>query len=340
MSTNVEMVTGKPAAKSGRGKLILGCAAAFLIISCAVGGGLVFLISSVEGKLEDGLAAMSDGNCGSAIENFDQVSGSAFATSDTKLAAENARAVCQQYLNLVAQQNAGDGGSALAGYDDLLLEDPSSPLAPTIEQNAQAAMTADPAALANAASCPKLGSFLERGWLPDLDAKLPLFYQACGQVFVGTGDYSQAVAMFQRFVTAYPNHPAFEDVKQALAKAAVAEARAAGAGEIAPPQSVGGSGSGPAVVVIQNDSPEQLSLIFSGPEAVIESLDLCLACTDFTTDPEFCPELGPIGRYEVPAGTYEVVVSSISDTEVTPFTGTWELSPGEEYYSCFFLVTE
>lgn len=340
MSTNVDIVSNKPAARPGRGKVALGCVAAFLIIGCAVGVVLVFLISSVEGQLEDGLAAMSGGNCETAIENFDQVSGSPFATADKKLEAENARSVCQRYLELVAQQNAGDGGSALAGYDDLLAEDPGSPLAMTIEQNVRSAMTAGPAALANATSCPKLDSLVNRGWLPDLDSNLPLFYQACGQVFVGTGDYSQAVNMFQRFITAYPNHPAFEDVKAALAKAAVAEARAAGAGEIAPPQSVGGSGSGPAVVVIQNDSPEQLSLIFSGPEAVIESLDVCPACSDFTTDPEFCPELGPIGRYEVPAGTYEVVVSSISDTEVTPFTGTWELSPGEEYYSCFFLVTE
>jgi hypothetical protein len=102
-----------------------------------------------------------------------------------------------------------------------------------------------------------------------------------------------------------------------------------------------GDGSGPAVVVIQNDSREEISLVFSGPEARFESLAVCEDCDDYVgTGPEFCPELGPIGTYEVPAGTYEVVVKSISDEGIIPFTGTWDLAAGEEYYSCFFLITD
>jgi hypothetical protein len=150
------------------------------------------------------------------------------------------------------------------------------------------------------------------------------------------------VEIYQRFVTAYPNHPDFATVEAQLAKAAVAEARAAGAGEIAPPMAVGdGSGSGAAVVVIQNDSREELSLVFSGPDARFETLAPCAECEDYVgSGPEFCPELGPIGTYEVPPGTYDVVVKSISDEGVIPFTGSWELAAGEEYYSCFFLITE
>jgi hypothetical protein len=163
---------------------------------------------------------------------------------------------------------------------------------------------------------------------------------ACGQAHEDNNDPTSALELYQLLLADYPDHPLTEETTAALARASVAEAKAAGAGNIPAPQSVGGSGSGPAVVVIQNDSPEKLSIIFSGPEARIEELEPCASCTNYTGDgPEACPEQGPIGSYELPEGDYEVVVKSISDEGVTPFTGQWSLATGDEYYSCFFLVT-
>jgi hypothetical protein len=215
-------------------------------------------------------------------------------------------------------------------------------LLPAIENQAKTVFVGEPAQIANPATCDRLDNFIKRNWLADLDNSLPGWYQTCGQAYTAVADYTNAVAIYQRFVIAYPDHPNYGEVENALAKASVAEARAAGAGEIAPPLATGvGDGSGPAVVIIQNDSREEISLVFSGPEARFETLAICDECEDYVgSGPEFCPELGPIGTYEMPAGTYEVVVKSIGDDGVIPFTGIWDLAPGEEYYSCFFLITE
>jgi hypothetical protein len=39
-------------------------------------------------------------------------------------------------------------------------------------------------------------------------------------------------------------------------------------------------------------------------------------------------------------GSYDVVVKAADDAGVTPFRGTWELTPSDEFYSCFYLVTD
>ncbi len=188
--------------------------------------------------------------------------------------------------------------------------------------------------------CQQFEALREQEFVPAKEATLPPLLLACGQAHEDNNDPTSAIGLYQLLLTDYPDHPLVEQTTTALARASVAEARAAGAGDIPAPQSVGGSGSGPAKVVIQNDSPEKLSIIFSGPEARIEELEPCATCTNYSgAGPESCPEQGPIGTYELPSGDYDVVVKSISDEGVTPFTGQWNLTDGEEYYSCFFLIT-
>jgi hypothetical protein len=103
---------------------------------------------------------------------------------------------------------------------------------------------------------------------------------------------------------------------------------------------VGSSEStGTATVIIQNDSPEALSMVFSGPDTRVEDLDRCEECESFTdAEPDACPEIGPVAKYELTPGAYEVVVKASSDGSVTPFRGTWTLEAGQEYSSCFYLV--
>ncbi|MCL4263017.1 MAG: tetratricopeptide repeat protein [Anaerolineae bacterium] len=331
-----------PAAKPNRRPLFIGCGLVMVcfVASCVV---LTVMVSRANSQFDKAVAALSAGDCVTAVPAFQSLADNPFATEDDiKNPALMHIATCTRFEQLVASQNGGDVAGALVGYDDLMKDYSSSPLQPTIENQAKTVFTAAPAQVANLTTCDRLDSYLTRSWLPDQETNLPLYYQACGQAYTAAGDYTSAVEVYQRFVTAYPNHPDYGNVEAQMAKAAVAEARAAGAGEIAPPTAVGnGSGSGPAVVVIQNDSREELSLVFSGPEARFETLEPCAECQDyFGSGPEFCPELGPIGTYEVPPGTYDVVVKSISDEGVIPFTGVWDLTAGEEYYSCFFLITE
>jgi hypothetical protein len=329
-----------PAGKSNRRLLTLGCIGGAALLGCLVCVGLIIPVSQASGKFDDGMAALHAGDCATAVPLFDEVIGSTWSVEEDKSVAASGKKLCQRYTALVAMEQGGDLAGALIGYDDLLQESSSAPLADSIAVRAKGLFDAEPGQLTTPAVCQRLDTFLERSWIADTENKLPLYYQGCGDVFTETAAYGDAIRMYERFAVTYPTHPAFAEVEVALAKATVAEARQAGAGEIAAPQSVGGDGSGAAVVIIQNDSAEEMSLVFSGPEARFETLPPCATCQSFTADPVACPEEGPIGTYEMAPGTYEVVVKSISDAGVVPFVGTWELAPGEEYYSCFFVVTE
>src|SRR5690606_11952306 len=108
--------------------------------------------------------------------HFDEVIGSTFATDETEAAASSNRQVCQTYLDLVAQQEAGDLGGAAVGFEDLIAANGNSGLVSTIEQQARTVFNADPSQVANAAVCGRLDSFVERDWIPDLDNNLPSYY--------------------------------------------------------------------------------------------------------------------------------------------------------------------
>ena len=46
----------------------------------------------------------------------------------------------------------------------------------------------------------------------------------------------------------------------------------------------------------------------------------------------------PAYRYTLQPGEYEVLVRSVSDPTVNPFTGVWSLATGQAYSSCFYLA--
>lgn len=170
--------------------------------------------------------------------------------------------------------------------------------------------------------------------------KLPDFYLSCGRNLDSVSDYDQAVVTYQAFLDQFPDHPLAEEVKKLLAAALIAQARASGSGTIEKPDTSGYAPAGISRVVIQNDSPHDLKLVFSGPDALIEELPACPECTDYSMmGPMYCPEQGAIGTYELTPGQYEVLVETTHEENIIPFTGTWNLEGGSEFYSCFFVVT-
>jgi hypothetical protein len=169
---------------------------------------------------------------------------------------------------------------------------------------------------------------------------LPDIYLACGKHYTEEDDVANALWVYEDFLANYPNHPDAAQVNQSLALLLIEEAKASGSGTIERPDSSGWAPSGVARVVIQNNSPHQLKLVFSGPDARIETLEPCPTCIDYSTvGPVYCPEEGPMETYELTPGTYEVLVEPSDEGGVIPFTGTWELQGGNEFYSCFFVVT-
>lgn len=325
-------------------KAVLGCLGLVLLLSFICCAYDFYKVQQIERYTAEAIVARDQGDCVKAIELYDlAINNQGIVLGETETRpAQSGKQMCQEYLEVVALQDGGSPGEALVGYDAFMNRYPNDPMHPAVRTQAQTIFAeTQPEAVANETTCQNLDSILSNELVPDLETNLPLFYIGCGQVYQDAGSYSEAVVLLQKFVTDYPSHPRIEEVKPLLAAAMVAEAQALGAGNIPAPQETGtGTGSGPAVVIIQNDSPEEMSLVFTGPETRFETLPPCEDCESFSgSGPESCPELGDIGTYELPPGTYDVVVKSISDAGVTPFTGRWELSNGEEYYSCFFLIT-
>jgi tetratricopeptide (TPR) repeat protein len=338
------MAVETPPKRKSRAKAVLGCLGLVFLLSFICCAYDFYKVSQIEQYTAEALAARDQGDCVKAIGLYDQaINSKGILLGEPEIEeAQSGKRVCEEFLEVVALQEAGNHGEALMGYDAFINQYPNNPIHTTVRTQAQTIFAeVQPEAVANETVCQNLESILSNELVPDLETNLPLFYIGCGQVYKDAGAYTEAVTMLQKFATDYPDHPRIEEVKPLLAAAMVAEAQELGAGNIPAPQETGtGTGSGPAIVIIQNDSPEEMSLVFTGPETRFETLPPCETCPSFTgSGPEACPEQGEIGTYELPPGTYDVVVKSISDAGVTPFTGQWELSNGEEYYSCFFLIT-
>ncbi len=193
---------------------------------------------------------------------------------------------------------------------------------------------------ANSDFCPLLPQMSANSVFNISSEMLPNLYVSCGRNYETANNYDQAVTMYQTFLDMFPEHASAAEVKKMLAAALVAQARASGSGTIEKPNTSGSAPAGVARVVIQNDSPHDLKLVFSGTEALIEELPACAECQDYSMiGPMYCPEKGPIGTYDLAPGQYEVLVETTHEENIIPFTGTWDLEGGKEFYSCFFVVT-
>lgn len=194
--------------------------------------------------------------------------------------------------------------------------------------------------LTNTASCDRYPTLENTVLNNDVDFMSSLLYQ-CGQESEKNKNYPETIARYEKFLLKYPNHTLASKVEEALAKLLIAQAQSKGAGNIPTPNVSGSTSSGITEVVIQNDSPDKLRIVFSGPQAHIETIEACSTCIKYNViGPLYCPEKGPIGRYSLPPGTYSVFVESIDSTgTTTPWTGSWNLVSGDEYYSCFVLIT-
>jgi hypothetical protein len=167
----------------------------------------------------------------------------------------------------------------------------------------------------------------------------PEFYQACGKALADSGVYPKAIALYETFLDQYPDHALAKPMKRAYAQALYADAQSKGAGTIPPPVQGGTTGDGSTVIEIRNDSPEKMRIVFGGPTPRVEELEPCRDCQTYTNNPpKQCPGVGPIGTYTVDPGQYRIIVKSIGDRTVTPYTGDWPLSANTRYNNCFYIV--
>lgn len=281
-------------------------------------------------------------NCEVAIKSFDNIINAwrLFDFGEYTVLAQKEHTECQAFQTAADKQTSGDPSGAILSYNDFIFNYGSSPLVEEASSRIKSAFTqTNIDVLANEALCDQVEILEQANLIPQKSTLLPNLLYECGQTYEGIKYYSGAIQMYDKFLSEYPSHSLASSVEDSLARAIVADARASGAGIIPAPERSGSTSGGSTLVIIQNDSPERLRIVFSGPDSRIEELAACSSCQTYSLiGPLYCPEQGPIGRYTLPPGQYDVVVQSISDNGVTPWTGDWDLISGDEYYSCFFIT--
>lgn len=343
MQNNPTAPTTPPKSRGPLVRIGLGCAGVLLIACVGIGGFAFYEIWQQEQNYNAGHAAYMAANCAAAEEPLRKAASGDPGTADSDVALKAEAELQECAVLLGAEAAAGDGrpGEALLAYSELLTKYADGPLAGPALGAAQALSDSSaPADLAGVELCNSVDTLLGQQILADDPALLPPLLMACGQVYEDTDDFSGAITAYDRVRGDFPDFEP-EVVQEALARAAVSEARAVGAGGLPAPQAVGSAGNAgdPVTVVIQNDSPVGLRLVFSGPDVRVEELGPCEECAKFSeSDPTSCPELGPVGTYVLAPGSYDVVVKAVGD-DVTPFSGSWQLDAGQEYSSCFYIVT-
>ena len=277
--------------------------------------------------------------------------------------AESEKYQCDELTNLAASWDAGQFADAAKGYADFRTDNPGSAalvaLWDLVQTSARSQALRDN--LPKAGACTAVDSIrrtssdlkndfagssaLDATAVPERkpvadDAKTLV---ACASTFERTKQTAKAYDFYASAMKLKPAGPVLSKATSGRARTDVQLARAANPGKLPAPERISGSGSGPATVVVRNDSPERLELTMSGRKPVITSVPACRSCHTYAgTGPAACPDSGPRRTFTVPSGTYSVAVRSKvnrSGQEVTPFVGSWNLTRGSRYESCFFIVT-
>lgn len=298
----------------------------------------------IRDRYTQGERAYQAAECDRAIAEYEEIIDNPLPLDlgNYQVKAREKQTECGAFQAAINRQQAGDFEAALLSYDDFLAQYPASALAAPIREQTQNLFTQNPLpALAQPQVCNRLDPLQQHQLIPQAETTLPSLYYACGQTYAAASKHGQAIQMYEQFLDRYSQHELTAEVKSAWAKSMVAEAKAQGAGSIARPGRSGSTGDGSTVVEIRNDSPEKVRMVFSGPEPRFEELAPCTDCQKFVgNSPNACPNKGPVGTYKLQPGEYEVVVKSISDRAVRPFTGSWSLGSNAKYSSCFFIVEQ
>jgi tetratricopeptide (TPR) repeat protein len=282
-------------------------------------------------------------DCTAATNYFDRVINGWRLVDIGGLAAraEQEKSECLAFKPALDQQQKGNLGKAVVAYNTFISSHkPDSYLVNAARDRAQSIVEKNkPEQLATREFCNNLKQF-QPGLIPQRDTQLPPLYFACGETYTNLKNYDRASVMYESFLNEYPQHPLASQVKAGWAKTLVAQAKAQGAGKLPAPQRSGSTGGGSPVVMIRNDSPEPMRIVFSGPEGRIEELEACSTCQRYVGQPpQSCPNQGPVGKYTLKPGEYDVVVKSTGNRFVRPFKGTWTMNSGSNYSNCFYIVT-
>ena len=167
-----------------------------------------------------------------------------------------------------------------------------------------------------------------------------LFYR-CGLVAEETGEFAEALRLYEYFLASHANHQLVEKVQAAYASIIVDQTKASKTRELGDPQQIGSTGGNRASLVIYNASPEKIRIVLSGPDSQVDELEACESCRKYTEDETSgpCPDDAHSETYQLTQGDYDVVIGPPNDPSTSPFAGEWDLVKGGDYHLCIILVT-
>ena len=155
-----------------------------------------------------------------------------------------------------AYENQKDWSNAIIMYEALLSEYPTHP----------EAVEAEASLLQNFSTCAEISSLKSNPAIAQRQDFIPSLYSFCGKAYENQKDWSNAIIMYDNLLAEYPDYALTAGAEAALARSIVAQASEEGGGVIPPPEKSGNTSTGETEVTIQNDSPEELRIVFSGPE--------------------------------------------------------------------------
>jgi len=279
-------------------------------------------------------------DCPKALGYYDKLGSWILLTyGDFHSVADSEKWECIILQAAVDEQQAKDFTGAILSYNSFVTKNVSSPLVELARTKVASIFTEiKPANFFTEELCKQIDQLVTNDLVPQPDTHLPQVYFACGQLYEKSGTYPFGSDYYEKFLSAFPNHPLAPEVNAALLRAVVARAKLGGGGSLPTPEQSGTTVDGSTLVIVRNESPESLRIVFSGAENRIEELEACSTCTTFISSPPFCPGAGPVGRYTLKPGQYFVVVESTSDKSISPWSGDWALEGGLEYTNCFFII--
>lgn len=293
--------------------------------------------------VDSGNRAMEKGDCITATQNYSEVEAAfrLFDIGGLEKTSNSLRLECAELYQAQSDRKNGEYESALWHYTEQALNYPNSVLTKFARGGAQRIISDRPAAdYVSGRICAGIDDLVKQGAIKNKNATLPDIYADCGDHFFSIQDWENSMLFFYMLIDEYPNDANIKTYQQEIALAAYNYADMIGAGEIEVPEISGSYQPGKSMYIVNNATSEQIRIMLTGPQTVIKTLPACPSCGSYgVLGPMFCPTEATTGRYELLPGNYKVVVESITDSSITPYSGEWRLSGGNTYEDCFYVYT-
>ncbi len=311
---------------------------AAVIVVSGLGFGVYYISREQQRDYDKGHAAYLAGDCAKALGPL----GEAVEGSDAELSHQAEREVdeCKALLAADALGVQGRQSEAVLSYSAFVTDHATSPIVDVAVHRGQALLSeGPPERVGTVELCTELDDLDAQGFVAVRTALLPSLLLACGDAYADAGDFATALGVLDRIRHDFPDDAVMSDVEAAYVRVTLAQADATGSNELPAPNGAGASDSADrAVLVIRNASPEPMTIVLHGPQDRLENIEPCATCETHDTSDFACPDEVPFGRYELPAGTYDVVIKTTTETNVLPHRGTWTLAPGSAYADCYGIV--